>query len=257
MTAARRGAGESDFGGEREFSEVLTVRRGGRHRAGMAETTPQRKKLPLLKAAIVLGVLAVGAVLVLRGVDLRGAVDRGLEVVRGAGPWAFFTGMALLPAVGAPLMAFTIPAGEAFAAKMTLTGVCVAALVAIAINLTLTYWLARYALRPLLTKLVARYGYTVPRVTAENALTVALVVRLTPGPPFFLQGYLLALAEVPFRLYFIVSWLCVLPWALGAIILGQGVLNGNFKVAMIGFGVLIAAVAAVQWLRRRFARRES
>ncbi len=153
-------------------------------------------------------------------------------------------------------MAFTIPAGEAFAGQMTLGGVLAATLAAITVNLALTYWLARRAVRPLLARLLKRFGYTVPRVTADNALSIALLVRLTPGPPFFLQGYILGLADVPFRLYMLVSWLCVLPWAAGAVVLGRGMLEGNFKMAAMGFGVIIAAAAAVHLIRRKVAKRE-
>jgi uncharacterized membrane protein YdjX (TVP38/TMEM64 family) len=125
------------------------------------------------------------------------------------------------------------------------------------VNLALAYWVSRYALRPALTALVARFGYTVPRVTPANALNVALLVRLTPGPPYPLQCFVLGIAEVPFRLYMIVSFLALLPWVLGAIILGQGLFQGNFKVAATGVGVLVVAVIAVQWARRKyFTRRE-
>jgi uncharacterized membrane protein YdjX (TVP38/TMEM64 family) len=105
-------------------------------------------------------------------------------------------------------------------------------------------------------RLLKRFGYTAPRVTAKNALSISLLVRLTPGPPFFFQSYILGLAEVPFRLYMLVSWLCVLPWAVGAVVLGRGLFDGNFKVAAMGLGVIIAAVAAVHLLRRKVAKRE-
>jgi uncharacterized membrane protein YdjX (TVP38/TMEM64 family) len=214
-----------------------------------------KKKLPWLKLAVLAVVLLGGAVLLLRGVNPKELVDQGMGVIRAAGPVVFFAAMAVLPAAGAPLMAFTLSAGEAFGAQLTMPGVIVTALAMIALNLAFTYWLARYALRPWLTNLVNRYGYKVPSITKQNALSVALVVRLTPGPPFFLQGYLLGLAEVPFKLYMLVSWLCVLPWAVGAIIMGRGILNGNFKVAATGMGVLVVAVVLVQLVRKKYAKR--
>jgi uncharacterized membrane protein YdjX (TVP38/TMEM64 family) len=221
------------------------------------EVVSPRKKLPLLKLAVVAAAAIAGAVLVLRGLDVGEAIEQGMALIRRAGPVAFFLGMALLPAVGAPLTLFTIPAGEAFAPQMTLGGVIAVTLVAVALNLALTYWLAHRAFRPLLERWVTRYGYRVPRVSAGNALTVALLVRLTPGPPFFLQSYILGLAAVPFRLYMIVSWLAVLPWAVGAVVLGRGILNGNFKVAAIGLGVIVVAIVVVQAVRRKLAKRES
>lgn len=222
----------------------------------MSSPAPAAKKLPVVKLAIVAVIGLAGAVLVLRGVNLREMVEQGLALIRSAGPWIYFSAMAVFPALGAPMMMFTIPAGEAFAAQMGLGGVIAATLAAITVNLMLTYWMARYALRPLLTGLLKKYGYSVPKVTPGNALMITLVVRLTPGTPFPLQGYILGLAEVPFRLFMIVSWLAVLPWAVGAIVLGRGVLNGNFKAVVIGIGVIIVAMAAVHFIRKRYLKRE-
>lgn len=218
------------------------------------------KKIPVLKLAIALVVLAVVGIFLLRGVGLARLVewfDRFVAVIRDLGPWAFFTGMAVLPAAGAPLSAFNLVAGEAFAPRMTMTGVVLTVALAIAVNLALTYWLARHALRPLLTRLVTRYGYSVPRISAGNVLTVLLLVRLTPGPPFFLQSYLLGLAEVPFRLYMIVSWLAVLPLSLSVVVLGKAAREGNLVKIAVVFGVMVVAVVAVQVVRRKFAKRET
>jgi uncharacterized membrane protein YdjX (TVP38/TMEM64 family) len=252
ITVARSLGGKAGF----EASVALTLAGGGRHVAAMQEVDPAARRRLLIRGGALGLIVLVAGVLVLRGVEVRPLIDQGMAMIRGAGPWVFFGAMAVLPVIGAPLMAFTIPAGEAFAGQMTLGGVLAATLAAIAINLALTYWLARRAVRPLLERLLRRFGYTVPRVTTENALSIALLVRLTPGPPFFLQGYILGLADVPFRLYMLVSWLCVLPWAAGAVVLGRGMLNGNFKMAAMGFGVIIAAVVAVHLIRRKVAKRE-
>jgi uncharacterized membrane protein YdjX (TVP38/TMEM64 family) len=222
----------------------------------MASDEPRaRKKLPLVKLGIAAAVAVAVGIAVLRGMDYKVLEEQGLRLIRSAGPWAFFAGVAILPAFGAPLSAFTIMAGEVFAPLMTLGGVIAAAVVAIGINLALTYWMARYALRPLLSRLAERYGYKIPTVTKANALSIALAVRLTPGPPFFVQSYLLGLAQVPFRLYMIVSWLCILPWAIGLIVLGKGALNGNFKTVLYGVGVIVVATVVVQAIRKRYVPR--
>jgi uncharacterized membrane protein YdjX (TVP38/TMEM64 family) len=214
-----------------------------------------KRKLPIAKlilAAILLGALAV---FFLRGVDLPALGGRAMAFIRGLGPWAFFTAAAVLPAFGAPLSAFTITAGELFAPLLTLPGAIAATLLAVLGNLALTYWLARYALRPVLSKLADRYGYKVPRVTKANALSVTLVLRLTPGIPFFVQSYILGLAEVPFVFYMVVSWTCNLPMAIGAVVLGKGAFNGNFKMVGVGAFVLIVAIIIIHWLRRKYVPR--
>ena len=219
------------------------------------EVQTPRKKLPLGKLAVLAAVALVVAVLVLKGLDYKALVQRALDVVRGTGPVAFLAATAVLPAFGAPLSAFTITGGELFAPVMTMPGVIAAMLLAIAVNLAFTYWLARYALRPALSRIIKGYGYSIPSVTPENALSIALAVRLTPGPPFFLQGYILGLAEVPFRLYMVVSWLCIIPWAVGAMVLGKGVFNGNFRLVLYGIGVIAVATIVVHMLRNRYVKR--
>lgn len=221
------------------------------------EVPASKRKLPVVKLALAGLVLGAIAVLVLRGLDLRGLVADGMAVIRDAGPWAFFSAMTILPAFGVPMLAFTIPAGEAFRAELGLGTVIALALTCIALNLAFGYWLARHALRPLLGRLLERYGYTVPRVTPENALSVALVVRLTPGPPYALQAWILGCAEVPFRMYMVVSWFAVLPYAVAGIVLGEGLFKGNFKMAAAGLGLLVVAGIGVNWLRKKYTRRES
>jgi uncharacterized membrane protein YdjX (TVP38/TMEM64 family) len=161
--------------------------------------------------------------------------------------------MVVLPALGVPLLAFNLVAGEAFTAGLGLGGVIAASMTAVAFNLALSYWLARYALRPVLARLADYYGYRIPALTAANALSVTLLIRLTPGPPYALQCYLLGLAAVPFRLYLITSWICLIPWTVGAIVLGRGILNGNFTLVAAGLAVLAGAVILVQRLRRNYA----
>lgn len=224
--------------------------------AGMSDAPTPKRKLPVAKLAILaIAVLGV-AVLVLRGVDLRGLIEQFIGTIRDLGPVVFFAAMMVLPAFGMPLLAFTIPAGEAFAPQMGLGGVIAVSLVIVAINLALGYWVARYAFRPILTKLMKRYGYSVPRVTPDNALMVTLLVRLTPGPPYAVQACLLGLAEVPFKMYMIVSWLGLLPWVVGAIVLGKGLFSGKFGMAASGIGVLIAAAVVIHWVRRKYMVRQ-
>lgn len=215
-----------------------------------------KRKPPLVKLAVAAVILAGIAVLVLRGVDLRALLDDVLAVIRDAGPLTFFAAMIVLPAFGAPMLAFTVPAGEAFGPQLGLDVVVLIALASIALNLAFGYWVSRYALRPLVSRLLRRYGYSVPRVTPENALGVTLVVRLTPGPPYAMQAWLLGCAEVPFRIYMIVSWLSVLPYAVAGIILGQGIFKGEVKILIAGLGLIVALGVVVHWVRKRYSQRE-
>jgi uncharacterized membrane protein YdjX (TVP38/TMEM64 family) len=240
-------------GGDRGLREG---RRGGcvSAMAEAPELATQRKIPARWRWGWVLGAVAVAGIVAWLGRDwpVRAGVEAGLAAVRAAGPGWYFAAMAVVPL---PLAWFTVPAGEAFAAQLTLGGVIAAALGAVAVQLALSYAVARYALRPAIERLVRRRGLAVPRVTAANALSVALLVRLTPGPPMVLGSCVLAVAEMPFGRYLLVSWLVALPWVLGGVVLGRGALAGDFKLLVAGAGVLVAAAVAVRWARKKWAAR--
>ncbi len=225
-------------------------------RMSLVPATPP-KKLPVAKLIVGLLLLAGVAALLLRGLDYRYWIERLMELIRGYGPVAFFSAMALLPVVGMPMSLFTLTAGEVFAAQMTMTGVILATAGSVAISISLGYWLSRYAMRPLLLRILSRFGYSIPTVDRANALSIVLVLRLTPGPPFCFQNFLLGIAQVPFRLYFIVSWLSALPYIIAGVILGKGMLAGNFRFVAIGVGCVVVAAVIVQWLRRKYVKRET
>lgn len=187
--------------------------------------------------------------------NVRVAIDEGVNLLRAAGPLAFFSAMAVLPAAGMPLSIFSLTAATAFAGRLGLGGVLAAAGAAIAVNLVLTYWLARYALRPWLEQLISHTKYKIPVVAAEEHAEVSLLVRITPGPPFFLQSYLLGLAEVRFGTYLWISWLITFVYATGFIIFGDAILHGKAKVAFIGLSLLVAVALGVHLLRKHYGKK--
>lgn len=216
------------------------------------------KKLPWGKLVVV-GLLLVAVVgLALRGVgwaQLKEWWTRALTLLQEAGPLAFFTAMTVLPMFGFPLSAFTLTAGQAFGGQLTLVGVLAACAVSVAINLSISYWLARRWLRPLVEKLITRAGYKVPVVPQADQFELTLLLRITPGPPFFFQNYLLGLAGIPFRLYFLVSWTFVMIQGGGVVIFGKYLKEGKGGGIMIGASVIVAVVLIVHIVRRHYAKR--
>ncbi|MGA2445469.1 MAG: VTT domain-containing protein [Opitutaceae bacterium] len=220
----------------------------------MPEAKPASKKGLFIKAGVLGAVVLAAAVLVLWGVDLKALLVQIMAIIGDAGPWVFFTGVALLPACGFPLMAFTLTVGPAFGAQLGLGGVLAAYGAAVGINLALTYWLACYALRPWVERLVARAGYKIPQLEEKEHLEVTLLLRITPGPPFFLQSYLLGLGRVTFLTYLWVSWTVAMAYAVGAVCFGKAIVEGRAGLAVMGVCLLIAAGIIVHLVRKHYGK---
>ncbi|MEO7413995.1 MAG: VTT domain-containing protein [Opitutaceae bacterium] len=185
--------------------------------------------------------------------DLRGGIARTVVVFRDAGAWPFFTAMAVLPALGFPISAFNVVAGPVFGPALGVGTVIACAGLAITANLAGSYWVANRALRPLMERWVKRLGYAVPELPAGSAWEITLVVRIIPGPPLFLQSYLLALARVPFGTYMLISLAVQMTFLTTVILAGDAVARGDWR-AMTAAGVLFVLVGAVMHrLRARFA----
>lgn len=220
-----------------------------------AAETPA-KKLPVAKLAVGLLVVVAVAVVALRGVDVRGTIDRGLVLIREAGPLAYFSAMALLPAVGVPVSVFTLTAGSAFGPTLGMPLVVILCVAAVTVNLVLTYFLARRALRPLLEKGLNRLGYRLPEVAPENMTDLTIIVRVTPGSPFPVQNYLLGLARVPFGRYLLVSVVVQAIYTPAFVLFGDALLHGKGKRVMIALSLLVVAIVLTQWARKHYARKK-
>ncbi len=203
------------------------------------------------------GVVALVVILVLveHKAGLIQAVDTVVLDLREAGPGAFFVAMALLPAVGFPLMAFTLAAGPVFGPTLGAGWVIAWSLTAVVFNLLLTYWLANRALRPLVHRLLAYFESRLPESPAGGAWQLTLIVRLTPGPPFWVQSYLLGLIRVPLVPYLVVSTSVIAGYIIALVFGGEAIAKGSGRLAFAAVGILVVSVVTLQLLRKRTARR--
>jgi uncharacterized membrane protein YdjX (TVP38/TMEM64 family) len=224
-----------------------------------SEVAPVQRKLPWGKIAVVVVMLAAGGLFLLHQMQInpRELMDRGMETIRDAGPWVFFTAATLLPALGVPTLPFLLTAGPAFATKLGMGAVIALSLAALVANMALTYLLARRALRPLLENLMKRLGYKLPEVDSENTTDLVMLLRLTPGIPFFVQNYLLGLAEMPFVKYMLISCLISCPQNVAFVLFGDALVQGKGKMALIAGGLIAAAIVATRFARKHYAKKKT
>lgn len=207
-------------------------------------------------AAVLLAVAVGTAAFAMRG-DIRDAAARLVAVLQAAGPLVFFAGMAVLPAVGFPLLPFSLVAGPVFGPILGVPAVIVCAVAAVLANVALSYALAARWLRPLILRLFERLGYRLPPLPEGSAWQVVWLVRLMPGLPFWTQSYLLGLMRLPLLPYLVVSTLLPAGYISGTIIFGDALFKGHMKHALLGAAAIGLCGATVHLLRKRRATAET
>ncbi|MCG6116661.1 MAG: VTT domain-containing protein [Aquimonas sp.] len=164
----------------------------------------------------------------------------------------FFALMAVLPALGVPITPFFIVAGATFGFATGLSG----SLIALAANLSLSYWLAQTGLRRPALRLAQRFDMRLPDFDGrrDRALGFILLVRVTPGPPAMVKNFLLGIAAVPFGLYLGVSMLVGGVYGLSFVVLGESALEGDPRKLGLGLVCLLLAAAVAWALRKKMLR---
>lgn len=167
-------------------------------------------------------------------------------------PWpVFYLAVAVLPFAFCPVGLLYLSAGAVHGVLPSLAGI----LAAMAVNLTLSYWLAAGPLHDWLSRWFARRGRTVPALPANEHVWAVLVVRFTPAFPLIVQNYLLGLTRVPFRTYFWVSLVAEAVIAVGYILAGEALTKDHPGYVLAAFGCVMGAVALSRLPRRFFAKK--
>jgi uncharacterized membrane protein YdjX (TVP38/TMEM64 family) len=202
-------------------------------------------------ALVLVGLLAWAA----RGLGISALMTQVVTSLREAGPLVFFGAMAVLPAFGFPLLPFTLTAGPVFGPSLGTGGVIGCAVLAVMINVALSYGLAATVLRPLVRWLVVRLGYRLPEMGASTPWFFITMVRVLPALPFWVQSYGLGLLRVNFLAYMVVSTLVPAGYIAGAVLFGDALFRGRSGAALAAFGLLATVGAAVHFLRRHLNAR--
>ena len=182
--------------------------------------------------------------------------EQGLDAVRQSGPLVFFGAMAFLPAIGVPVMTFLLPVGAIFGPTLGMPLVIFYSLIALAVNFSISFLLARYFLQSTVRRLLNRFGYQLPSLAGTQSTQLLVIVRVTPGIPFCIQNYLLGLTSVRFGSYFAISSLISWSFAVAYILFGEALIHGKGKVAILAVSLGIVAVISTRLARSYYARKE-
>jgi uncharacterized membrane protein YdjX (TVP38/TMEM64 family) len=169
-------------------------------------------------------------------------------------PAALFVALVFLPGLPVPMSALLFTAGVVWRHE-PLMAVSLSML-AIAFNLTWTYWLAAGPARRVVEKVLASSSIKIPDLPRGDHFRLILVLKLTPGIPFFFQNYLLGFLRAPFMLYLPTSILCNGIIGTGIILSGVGVGDGNLKWAIWGISMIALGVVFTQLIRSWLAKKK-
>jgi uncharacterized membrane protein YdjX (TVP38/TMEM64 family) len=203
----------------------------------------------------VIGLTAIVVIICLAGHrNVTAWVEQVVHTCGDAGPWVYFGAMAILPIFGFSLFAFVASAGPVFVPTLGLGPVIAFGLGALAVNVSLSYLLARYALRPWAVRVIRHFGCTLPDICRYGPWEVSVLVRLLPGPPFGLQSCLLGVAGIPFGIYLATSLAIPALYFTGMVCLSTGATTHSPWMAAGAGLTLIAVCWAVYRLRLRLTR---
>jgi uncharacterized membrane protein YdjX (TVP38/TMEM64 family) len=216
---------------------------------------------PRVRIAIALCTLAtlalvvVGIQLGITPADLRAWLNAVLLRVR-EHPFLLYVLLCTLPALPLPASPLLILAGVVYIPLFGAPVACLLAISAMMINMSAMYWVGAYPARSLVKTIIEKYDFRVPKLTGGGALQFVIVLRVTPGFPFFLQNLLLGFLHVPFRSYIIVSAIINAIFVTGFVISGGAIFEGKGLLALVGIFVIALAVAGTTLLRKKFAKKK-
>lgn len=169
-------------------------------------------------------------------------------------PAALFCALVFLPGLPIPTSALLFTAGVVWRQQPVMA--CLLCILAMTLNLTWTYWLAAGPARKLVEKMLAATSFQIPDLPRGDHLKLILVMKLTPGIPFFVQNYLLGFLRAPFHLYLPISVLCNGLIGTGVVLSGVGLADGKLMPAITGVSLIAVGVVLTQFIRGWLAKRK-
>ncbi|OHE72582.1 MAG: hypothetical protein A2007_05815 [Verrucomicrobia bacterium GWC2_42_7] len=122
------------------------------------------------------------------------------------------------------------------------------------INLVVTYGLAAFVVKKFVHKIVNYAGYNVPEVPSKDHISFITLIRVIPGIPLAIQSYILGLANVKFKPYFIISWIAEIFWVVGFVLMGGGIGKGHLTLAITGFLALLLLAFATKIFYKKYGK---
>jgi uncharacterized membrane protein YdjX (TVP38/TMEM64 family) len=156
--------------------------------------------------------------------------------------------MATMPLIGFPISAVYLAAGAIFGpwlGLLVVSGVT-------ALHLAVMQLLANTVLRGPIERLRHKWHHRIPDVPPHEHATVAAMLVIVPGPPYFVRNCLLAFARLPLRALFGVALPLYVVRSCTTIFLGDLGNDPSRTALAVLVGIYLLKLTATVFLFRRF-----
>lgn len=230
------------------MSSKSTVLHSPSSKSGAAARKPIRSKREWWLIGIL--VLVVAATFVTLALEF-GWWGKLVRVMDQVNPVLTVVLMILLPLAGFSISVVYVVAGL----KFGLWGGALVIVGVTTLHLLGTHWIVRSFLRGPIQRFLARRNYRLPEAPAGAEQSLAAMVALIPGPPYFLRNYALAVSGIPLRRYF---WVCLAVYTVRSFVtLALGDLGSDpSRAGFVWLGGIVAVKLIIcAFLIRRIRRK--
>lgn len=158
-------------------------------------------------------------------------------------------GFLILPLCGVPIRIMLILAGFRFGFGwgMVLSGF------GLLLHNFAAYFIARGSFRAAVRDFLKRSGYAIPPIPGRHQIWFTAVVAAVPGPPYFAKLYLLALTDLPLRIFVGIGAPIYIVLSVVPVGIGGAVVDFETKwLYLLAGGFAVITVLGL-WLRKRYA----
>lgn len=186
--------------------------------------------------------------------DLKTLSDQIIESIADY-PLLAFLAVLFVAGLPLPLSPFLVLAGALYTHRYGLPTALLLCYSAMVLGMVWTYFVSAYPLHSLCQRVVALFSRKLPEIPEEHKSKVALIIRITPGIPFFVQNYFLGVSKVPFWKYLFIGMAVQALYTPGFVIGGGAIFEGKLGLALGAIALIIVMGITIHWLRSRMANK--
>jgi uncharacterized membrane protein YdjX (TVP38/TMEM64 family) len=168
-------------------------------------------------------------------------------------PAWLFLAIAILPGFAFPSSPLLMLAGIVWGCNLRACAFVISALV---LNIIWTHLLSAGPCRKIIARILGERWQRWQSMPRANLWKLALMLRITPGVPLFIQNYTLGLLGVPLlyslAIAFPISWIYVG----GFVLTGGAIFKGQIGLVIAGVSLLAAASIGINLARKRLFKDE-